>query len=153
RIFGKAQHKNLDYVCAFLVKASATLDVATKAALVATNSVAQGTHVPVLWPIIRGSGCQVEFAYETFKWANNAQRNAGVSCTIIGLTQNPGAKYIYSETSRRLVANINAYLVEGPDIIVATQSATTNGLSRMITGNAAYDGGHLFLTPDEARTL
>jgi len=154
RIFGKGQHKNLDYVCAFLVKAAGFLQVATKAALVTTNSVAQGTHVPVLWPIIRGLGCQIEFAYETFKWANNAQRNAGVSCTIIGLAKNrPATKYIYSDTSRRLVANVNAYLVDGPDIIVGSQSANSNSLSRMITGNAAYDGGHLFLTADEARAL
>ena len=154
RIFGKAQHKNLDYVSAFLVKTAEFLGVATKAALVTTNSVAQGTHVPVLWPVMRGLGCQIEFAYETFKWANNAQRNAGVSCTIIGLTTNGvAAKYIYGETSRRRVANINAYLVDGPDIIVATKSTNSNSLSRMITGNAAYDGGHLFLTADEAAAL
>jgi methylase of polypeptide subunit release factors len=154
RIFGKGQHKNLDYVCGFLVKAAASLEMATKVALVTTNSVAQGTHVPVLWPIIRRLGCQIEFAYETFKWANNAQRNAGVSCTIIGLTKNgAAAKYIYSEASRRLVANVNAYLVDGPAIIVESKSTNSNSLSRMITGNAAYDGGHLFLTPDEARAL
>jgi hypothetical protein len=154
RIFGRGQHKNLDYICGFLVKASASLDVATKAALVTTNSVAQGTHVPVLWPIILGQGSQIEFAYETFKWANNAQRNAGVSCTIIGLTKKSvAAKYIYGETSRRLVSNINPYLVEGPDIIVNSQSTNKNSLSRMITGNAAYDGGYLFLTADEAHAL
>ncbi len=154
RIFGTSQHKNLDYVCAFLVKTAAFLEVATKAALVTTNSVAQGTHVPVLWPVIRKLGCQIEFAYETFKWANNAKRNAGVSCTIIGLTKNPtGAKYIYSDTARRRVGNINAYLVDGPDLIVTSRASNGNWLSRMITGNAAYDGGHLFVTPDEARDL
>lgn len=153
-IFGKGQHKNLDYVCGFLVKAAAAMQVATKAALVTTNSVAQGTHVPVLWPIISGLGCQIAFAYETFKWANNAQRNAGVSCTIIGLARGRTvAKYIYSEDSRRLVSNINAYLVDGPDVIVNSQPTNNNSLTRMITGNAAYDAGHLFLTADEARDL
>ena len=154
RLFGKGQHKNLDYICAFLLKTAAFLSVATRAALVTTNSVAQGTHVPVLWPALRALGCQIEFAYETFKWANNAQRNAGVSCTIIGLTRNePGAKYIYGETSRRLVSNINPYLVDGPDIIVLSQSTNGNSLSRMITGNAAYDGGSLFVSADDACDL
>jgi len=153
-IFGRGQHKNLDYICGFLVKAATFLSVATKAALVTTNSVAQGTHVPVLWPVIHGMGCQIEFAYDTFKWANNAQHNAGVSCTIIGLARRSGgAKYIYGETARRSVSNINPYLVEGPDIIVNGRSAPSGPLSRMITGNAAYDGGHLFLTADEAHRL
>lgn len=154
RLFGKAQHKNLDYVCGFFLKTATFLASATRAALVTTNSVAQGTHVPVLWPTIHALGCQFEFAYDTFKWANNAQRNAGVSCTIIGLTRRkPAAKFIYSEGSRRQVSNINPYLVEGPDVVVLPQSTNANSLSRMITGNAAYDGGALFVSADEARNL
>ena len=155
RIFGREEkHKNLDYICGFILKSCGFLDYATKAALVATNSIAQGTHVPVLWPVIYRLGCQLEFAYETFKWTNNAQRNAGVSCTIIGLTKREvTAKYIYSESSRRQVSNINPYLVEGANIVVNSQSRNTNSLSAMITGNAAYDGGYLFLSVDEARAL
>ncbi|QGA38981.1 lactate dehydrogenase [Burkholderia glumae] len=155
RIFGREEkHKNLDYICGFIVKACEFLENATKVALVSTNSIAQGTHVPVLWPVIYRLGCQVEFAYETFKWANNAKRNAGVSCTIIGLTKKEsGTKYIYGESARRHVSNINPYLVEGSNIIVNSQSRNSNSLSAMITGNAAYDGGHLFLSLDEARPL
>ena len=154
-VFGRGeQHKNLDYICAFIIKACRFLDHADKAALVCTNSVSQGTHVPVLWPLILQTGCQLEFAYEAFKWANNAQRNAGVSCTILGLTKKqPGVRYIYGDAARRQASNINPYLVDGPNIIVASQSRNTNSLSSMITGNAAYDGGHLFLSPDEARQL
>ena len=154
-VFGRGeQHKNLDYICAFIIKACRFLDHADKAALVCTNSVSQGTHVPVLWPLILQTGCQLEFAYEAFKWVNNAQRNAGVSCTILGLTKKQtSVRYIYGDAARRQASNINPYLVDGPNIIVASQSRTTNSLSSMITGNAAYDGGHLFLSPDEARQL
>jgi len=154
-LFGREEkHKNLDYICGFIVKACEFLPSGTKAALVTTNSVAQGTHVPVLWPRVYRLGCQIEFAYESFKWANNAQRNAGVICTIIGLTaRQSGSKYIYDGVSRRQVSNINPYLVDGPNIIVESQSKNENSLSPMITGNAPYDGGHLFLTPVEARTL
>ncbi|MCW5338201.1 class I SAM-dependent DNA methyltransferase [Pseudomonas aeruginosa] len=155
RVFGRGgQHKNLDYICAFILNACRFLEYATKAALVTTNSVVQGTHVPVLWPLIYQNGCELEFAYETFKWSNNAQRKAGVSCTILGLTKNlVGFKYIYGDIARRQVTNINPYLVEGPNIIVASQSRNANALSSMITGNAAYDGGHLFLSVQEARQL
>lgn len=154
-IFGKEEkHKNLDYICGFIVKACQFLEHATKAALVTTNSIAQGTHVPVLWPVVYRLGCEVEFAYETFKWANNAQRNAGVSCTIIGLTRNKaGTKYIYGDSARRQVTNINPYLVEGGNTIVNSQPRNNGTLSPMITGNASYDGGYLFLDVDEARSL
>ena len=77
-----------------------------------------------------------------------------MSCTILGLTKNlVGSKYIYGDVARRQVTNINPYLVEGPNIIIASQSRNANALSSMITGNAAYDGGHLFLTVQEARQL
>lgn len=154
-VFGRGeQHKNLDYICAFIVKTCRFLSHADKAALVSTNSVSQGTHVPVLWPLIFEIGCQLEFAYEAFKWSNNAQRKAGVTCTILGLTKKAvGLKYIYGDVARRQVANINPYLIDGPNVIVASQSKNTNSLSSMITGNAPYDGGHLLLNADEAHQL
>jgi hypothetical protein len=146
--------KNLDYICGFVVKACAFLDQATGVALVTTNSIAQGTHVPVLWPIIFRLGCHVEFAYETFKWTNNAQHNAGVSCTIVGFSKDPSRpKYIFGEGSKRQVSNINPYLVEGSNTIVNGKATNDNSLSSMITGNAAYDGGHLFFTVEDARAL
>jgi hypothetical protein len=47
---GEKQFKNLDYVCGFLIKAARYLEGDNCAALVCTNSVNQGSHVPVLWP-------------------------------------------------------------------------------------------------------
>ncbi|OAI30933.1 lactate dehydrogenase, partial [Methylosinus sp. R-45379] len=154
-VFGQEEkYKNLDYICGFILKACEFLQFATKSAFVTTNSIVQGTHVPVLWPIVYRHGCQIQFAYETFKWANNAQHNAGVSCTIFGITKNEiVSKFIYNESSRRKVVNINAYLIDGQNVIVGSQSKNSNLLSTMITGNAAYDGGHLFLSADEARKL
>ncbi|WP_127159315.1 class I SAM-dependent DNA methyltransferase [Xanthomonas arboricola] len=148
------KYKNLDYVCAFMIKACDLLKHADKAALVTTNSVSQGTHVPTLWPMIYRRGTDIEFAYEAFKWENNAKNNAGVSCTIIGLTNRQiGAKRIYGAGASRQVRNINAYLIEGESLIVEGSSRARPPLSPMITGNAAYDGGHLFLTPEQARNL
>ncbi len=148
------KYKNLDYVCAFMIKACDLLAHADKAALVTTNSVSQGTHVPTLWPMIYRRGAEIEFAYEAFKWENNAQKNAGVSCTIIGLTNRQiGVRRIYGAGTSRQVRNINAYLIEGDSLIVEGSSKARPPLSPMITGNAAYDGGHLFLTSAQARDL
>lgn len=151
---GEEKYKNLDYICGFIVKLAEFLQHADRGAFVSTNSVSQGTHVPVLWPIVLRAGCQIVFSYNTFKWRNNAQNNAGVSCTIIGLSRFVDcARYIYDGTARRQVRNINAYLVEGENIIVIGRSTPGNSMSQMITGNAAYDEGNLFLSSEDAREL
>lgn len=150
----ETKFKNLDYICAFLVKTGINLQYYDRAAIVTTNSISQGTHVPVLWPILEKLGCIVEFSYETFKWQNNAQNNAGVSVTIVGLTRRlVSEKFIYNDQSRRKVTNINAYLIDGPQVIVESESKPINSLSPMITGNAAYDGGNLFLNSTEAKAI
>jgi hypothetical protein len=153
-IFTGGRHKNLDYVCGFILKACKFINCLDRAALVTTNSVNQGTHVPVLWPEIFQSSCELDFAYAPFKWANNAANNAGVSCTILGFrVRKPGPKFIYNGSTRREVSNISPYLVEGPDRIVQSEASPISNLSKMITGNAAYDGGHLFLDSQEMQAL
>jgi len=153
-LFGNAQHKNLDYVCAFILKCARFLDDKSKAALVSTNSVAQGTHVPTLWPILKTAGVSIFFAHGPFKWTNNATKNAGVTCVIIGLSRSPeNQRYIFEGEDRRAVRFINAYLIDGPDVVVEGRSAPLSQLSSMMTGNAAYDEGHLFLTSEQAQAL
>lgn len=94
------------------------------------------------------------FAYEPFKWANSAQNNAGVSCTILGLRKRANKpKLIYSTSTKRLVSNVSPYLIDGSDIIVQAAPSKLHQLSDMITGNAAYDEGHLFLDEAEAVSL
>ena len=82
--------KSLDYVAGWFVKAT---DYSTKtksiAAFVSTNSICQGLQVPVLWPEIFASGGQIEFAHTSFRWANLASHNAGVTVVIIGITSEP----------------------------------------------------------------
>jgi len=60
---------------------------------------------------------------------------------------------LFDGDSRREVSNISPYLVEGTDDIVQPRSFCSDQLSPMITGNAAYDGGNLFLTSDSAREM
>lgn len=144
------QHRNLDYICAFFKKAAAYLSSNDRAAFVATNSINQGTHVPTLWPRIAEHGVEIFFGYSPFSWSNNAAKNAGVTCTIIGLRHiSRGTKKLFGEGRSRIVRNINYYLVDGPDVIVRTASNPISALPKLITGNAAYDGGHLFLTERE----
>jgi hypothetical protein len=141
------QHKNLDYICAFFKKAAAYLRDSDRAAFVTTNSINQGTHVPTLWPRIAEHGVEIYFGYSPFSWSNNAANNAGVTCTITGLRHSSREpKKLFGEGRSRIVRNINYYLVDGPDVIVQTSSNPISALPKLITGNAAYDGGNLFLT-------
>ena len=150
-VFGTAnQHRNLDYICAFFKNAAAYLANSDRGAFVTTNSINQGTHVPTLWPRITEHGVEIYFGYSPFSWSNNAANNAGVTCTIIGLRHTSrDNKKLFGEGRSRIVRNINYYLVDGPDVLVQPASNPISALPKLITGNAAYDGGNLFLTERE----
>jgi hypothetical protein len=107
----------LDYVAGWFVKAAEFgTATASKAAFVATNSICQGQQAPALWPIIFQTNHEIAFAYPSFKWANLASHNAGVTVVIIGISINPGQTrkiFVESEKGGVLaseVANINPYL-------------------------------------------
>ncbi|MDG4869562.1 hypothetical protein P8631_16380, partial [Guyparkeria sp. 1SP6A2] len=48
-------------------------------AFVTTNSISQGVVVSILWPAIFDTGHEIAFAHTSFKWANLAAYNAGVT--------------------------------------------------------------------------
>ncbi len=79
--------KSLDYVTGWFMKAA---DYGTKtntvSALVSTNSVCQGRQVEALWPLIFETGHEITFAHTSFKWANLASHNAGVTVVIVGIS-------------------------------------------------------------------
>ena len=56
--------------------------MSTRCAFVSTNSITQGEQVAPLWKNLQG--CEIDFAYRTFKWHNEAKGNAAVHCVIIG---------------------------------------------------------------------
>ena len=154
-VFGKDfPYKNLDYICAFFDKAADYISGEDGAAFVTTSSINQGSHVPTLWPRLLDKGAKIDFAYRPFKWANNAQNNAGVFVTIIGLVKHLSKKpTIFDENTRRNVDYINSYLVAAPEAIVDKESSPISDISTIITGNAAYDAQHLRLSSDERNQI
>ena len=81
---------------------------------------------------------------------NNAKDNAGVTCTIIGVGKNiTRNKYIFDDGVRRKVSHINAYLVDGSDVIVCKRNSPLAKLPKMQGGNQPREGGHLMLTDIE----
>ncbi|HDR9028589.1 class I SAM-dependent DNA methyltransferase [Burkholderia vietnamiensis] len=152
--------KSLDYVAGWLMKA-ADYGVHTKsaAAFVATNSICQGQQVPILWPLIFSTGHEIAFAHTSFKWANLASNNAGVTVIVVGISAYPGSTrtlYISDDEGRvigRQVTNINAYLVPSRNIIVDGASRPIGPQARMYWGNKPTDGGYLLLQPAERDQL
>lgn len=148
--------KALDYVTGWFMKAAdyGTHTAAT-AAFVATNSICQGQQVPFLWPLIFETGHEITFAHTSFKWANLASRNAGVTVVIVGITNHPArVRRLFStidggESIAREVANINAYLIAADNVIVDKAMKPLTEVSVMDFGNKADDGGHLTLTPHQ----
>lgn len=153
--------KSLDYVAGWFLKAA---DYGThtpsSAAFVATNSICQGQHVSTLWPEIFATGNAIIFAHTSFKWANLASHNAGVTVVIVGISTKPRpVRHLYSifgeshEVECKQVSNINAYLVAAPNVEVQPSAVPQNGLSPMQFGNHPYYGAALILSNDEARRL
>lgn len=151
-------NKYLDYVAAWLFKAGEYVSGQDEAAagLVATNSIVQGSQVAMLWPRIFDLGVEITFAYAPFRWSNAAKRNAGVTCTIIGLARSGARteKALYSGWVKKSARSINPYLVpDGRDVIVTGSRRSLAGLPPMVFGSMPRDGGNLLLTRQEADEL
>ena len=155
--------KSLDYVAGWFMKAA---DYGThtnaSAAFVSTNSICQGQQVPILWPLVFSTGSKIAFAHTSFKWANLASHNAGVTVVIVGISsQSKSLCRLYSIANSgkgeavdiKEVEHINAYLVAGSNVMVDKAARPFGELSEMLRGNMPYDGGHLLLSGDEVAAL
>ena len=145
----------LDYIACWFVRAAEYMEgrPMIKTAFVTTNSLNQGMQV-TLWPWIFNKGLEISFAYESFKWKNNARDNAGVTVTIIGLeSKGDGDKYMYSESARKKVGHLNPYLIDAKDIIVKPVSHSVSKVPEMTKGSQFTDGGNLILSPKEKNSL
>ena len=160
-VFGHrcSQWKSLDYVAGWFMKAADYASETNSAsAFVSTNSICQGQQVSILWPMIFAAGSHISFAYTSFKWANLASHNAGVTVVIIGLGDRATGKKIFQEgpdgkAALRECNNINAYLLAGPNIEVVKSRKPISNLSPMTLGNVPYDGGNLLIDADEMNGL
>lgn len=152
--------KSLDYVAGWFMKAAEYgKHTNASSAFVSTNSICQGQQVPILWPLIFKTGHEIHFAHTSFKWANLASYNAGVTVVIVGISNQPGKirRLFYvgenNETIEKKADNINAYLVDAKNVIVRKESKPVNSLEAMDFGSKPVDGGNLFLSQSEKKSL
>lgn len=152
--------KSLDYVSGWFMKAAGYgKSTRSSTAFVSTNSICQGQQTAVLWPLIFKTGHQIFFAHTSFKWANLASHNAGVTVAIIGLSRQAGKdRFLYSVSSNgeceiKIASNINPYLIPGPNVFVDSARQPISMVTEMLLGNFAKDGGNLICGPEELRSL
>lgn len=148
-------YNNMDYICCWLYKAKEYINnFNSKFAFVTTNSVTQGEQVALIWPLLLSNDIEIDFAYQSFKWTNNAKGNAGVSVVILGLRNTSNKpKYLYNNDIQSLAKNINPYLLNSTNIIVNGINKPISEIPNISFGSMPNDGGHLLLTEDEANQL
>jgi hypothetical protein len=153
-IFGK-KWKNIgemDYVTGWYKKASDLMKGSNiKAALVSTNSICQGEQVANIWKPLFGDGVRIIFAYRTFRWDSEASIKAHVHCIIVGFTHSLDKcqKIIYCDSKIFKVNNINAYLMDSPDVFIASRSKPLYSVPPIRKGNQPTDGGNLVIEASE----
>ena len=164
----------LDFATAWLAKAARylkTLQEQAEAlkvkvvpgdfAFVSTNSIVQGQPVASLFAPLFRDGWRIKFAYRTFPWVSEAAGKAAVHCVITGFTRSevPEKRSVrvfdYDWSTRRTVEQepvhaLNAYLVEGPNVLVEKRSKPLSSLiPEVVRGSQPTDGGNLIVEVED----
>ena len=124
-----------------------------KSALVATNSICQGTAVANLWAPLQQGGTEIIFAHRSFIWKSEATQQAAVYCVIVGMVNlacpNKGAKRIFTAQGEIRAAHINAYLLDAPDVFISERKKPLCLVPEGRIGNKPIDDGNYLFTPEE----
>ena len=156
-ILGKKKLANsVDYVGAWYYKAASLIENTNcSVAFVSTNSITQGEQVAPLWEeLFNKYNIHITFAYRTFRWDSEASSKAQVHCVIIGFSTLPSKKCkIYIGDRVQEANNINAYLVDAPNVFVSSRSKPICNVPAMFLGNKPSDGGNLILTEEERNDI
>ena len=147
----------IDYVAGWYFKAAQLMHgTSIRTAFVSTNSITQGEQVAAVWkPLYDRFGIHIDFAHRTFRWDSEATLKAHVHCVIVGysVAPNTAPKRLFASDRVQTAVNINAYLLDGPNVFVDSRSKAICDVPLMVYGNKPTDGGYLFLTPEEKDEL
>ena len=128
---------------------------AIHAAFVSTNSITQGEQVAILWQPLFDRKLQFDFAYRTFRWDSESTKKAHVHCVIIGFSyaqknadKNP-QKFIDNKGMKHLAKNINAYLIDAPNVFVESRKKPLCDVPSIGIGNQPIDDGNYLFKKEE----
>ena len=156
-VFGNIKDvQDLDYVtCWYKLAAKMMQETRIETAFVSTNSICQGSQVPILWNILLNEyGTHINFAYQTFKWSSESSDQAAVHCVIVGFAYtNRVNKYLFLQGEPKKVSNISPYLVEGSDRFVIALKDALFDVPKMNFGNQPRDGGFFVISAEEREEI
>ena len=146
---------NLDYITIWFKKGSDYIRSRnSKLAFVSTNSICQGQSVSLFWPDVLNDDEEIGFAYESFKWSNNAKNQAGVTVTVISIrNKSNDPKIFFTSIDSQKVQNINAYLLPIRDIFIDQSTKPISSLPELNYGSFALDDGVFTISLDERDEL
>ena len=147
----------IDYVSGWYFKAAQLMQGTNiRTAFVSTNSITQGEQVAGVWkPLYDRFGIHIDFAHRTFRWDSEASLKAHVHCVIVGFSvaANSQGRRLFTSERMQVVENINAYLLDAPNVFIDSRSVAICNVPQMVYGNKPTDGGFLFLTAEERDEL
>ena len=149
--------QDLDYVtCWYKIAAQYIQGTGIEVCFVSTNSICQGSQVPILWNVLLNDyHIHINYGYQTFRWNSESTDQAAVHCVIVSFSCfNRKEKELYdSDNAKHMVSNISPYLTEGEDgFVVATKNALYD-VPKMNFGNQPRDGGYFILSTEEKDEL
>lgn len=136
---------NIDYVgCWYKKSVEYISGTKIHVALVSTNSICQGEQATILWKDIFNQGVCINFAHKTFIWDSEASLKAHVHCVIVGFSfEERTEKVLFDNNRKNKVHQINAYLVDAPQIFVDNRTKPICNIPKMDFGSMPNDGGFL----------
>lgn len=147
---------NIDYVAGWFMKAAQFMgDYPVRTAFVATNSICQGEQVANIWYPITQLGFHITFAYDTFRWANEAADQAHVFCVIVGFSKQDDQVRLFhfpnpdSKPEVQLPSRLNPYLVDAPDQFIWSRNQQISKANEMISGVQLIDNGFYTFKEEE----
>lgn len=145
---------NIDYISCWFKKGSDyILGINGKLAFVSTNSICQGEQVSALWTHINDK-IEIDFAFSSFKWENNAKNKAAVTVIILALRNlSKKSKLLFKDRIIIKTDLLNYYLVPTRNIFIKSRTTPLSFPYDMKGGNVAYDYGKFIFDDSEYRDI
>lgn len=156
---GIKNHGDIDLAGAYFLKAVRYLkNHEGEIAFITTNSLTQGKQIGQLWPVIYANDVHIRFAYQAFKWNNDARNKTAVTVVILGIAKNSNKSncFLYKSDDdgkpiKHLVTAISPYLVPGDKMVMERRSPISSILPKMVKGNMPYGAEFFSFTPEERK--
>lgn len=145
---------DLDFVTCWYKKAFDYMTSTTRGAFISTDSITSGVQPAILQKIMKEKKCQIEFAYEPFKWESESTKTAQVFCVIIGFSKGLGysKKYIYNDAEARECTDIN-WTLRSESFVPEERKKPLCNVPEMVNGNMERGGVNLILEEEEMKDI